>query len=132
MNYLGYSRFYGRAFLFSLFLFGFFLCYSFLWECLFFSLFLFHFISFAFFTLYLSFSFLLSLFVLFNLGGSFVLVRVKQVVGFHRVFILKIRGGGVRTVGNAITKNEVNISGPLGFTALPERSNTGYVEDYEG
>ena len=51
-----------------------------------------------------------------------MLVRVKQVVGFYRVC----------TVGNAITKNEVNISGPLGFTALPERSNTGYVEDYEG
>ena len=70
--------------------------------------------------------------VLSNLGGSFVLERVKQMVGFYRIFIIKIRGGGVCTEGNAITKNEVNISVPLGFTALPERSNTGYMKDYDG
>ena len=69
-----------------------------------------------------------------------MLVRVKQVVGFYRVFIIKVRGGGVCTVGNAITKkkkkkmmkNKYRIRGPLGFTALPNRSNTGYVENYEG
>ena len=35
-----------------------------------------------------------------------MLVSVKQVMRFYRVFIMKIRGGGVCTVGNAITKNE--------------------------
>ena len=87
--------------------------FPFLWECFSFLFISFYFISLlfpfsvgisfflyffslyfsVFFTLYLSFSFLLSLFVLFNLGGSFVLVRVKQAMGFYRVFIIKIRGG---------------------------------------
>ena len=30
-----------------------------------------------------------------------MLVRVKQVMGFYRVFIIKIGGGGVCTMGNA-------------------------------
>ena len=74
--------------------------FPFLRESFFFSLFPFHFISFF------PFSFL-SLFVLFNLGGSFVLVRVKQAMGFYRIFIIKKRGGGVCTVGNAITKKKM-------------------------
>ena len=60
-----------------------------------------------------------------------MLVRVKQVKGFYKVFIIEIRGWGVYTVGDAITRNEINISGPTGFTALPDRSNTGHVENYE-
>ena len=60
-----------------------------------------------------------------------MLVRVKQVKGFYKGFIIKTRGGGVYTVGDAITRNEVNISGPTGFTALPDRPNTGHVENYE-
>ena len=60
-----------------------------------------------------------------------MLVRVKQVMGFYKVFIIKIMGGGVYTVGNAITRNEINMGGPTGFTALPGRSDTGHVVNYD-
>ena len=42
----------------------------------------------------------LSLLFLFYLGGSLVLVQVKQVRGFYRVFIIKIGGGGVCAIMN--------------------------------
>ena len=38
-----------------------------------------------------------------------MLVQVKQVMGFYRVFIIKIGGGGVCTTGDAIMKkDEIN------------------------
>ena len=87
---------------FTLFL----LLFPFPWECFIFFLFLFlflfcliHFISFFFFSV-------LSLLVLFFLGGSFVLVQAKQVMGFYRVFIIKIGEGGVCTTRNAIMKKD--------------------------
>ena len=68
-----------------------FLCYSLFCRSVSFSLYFFFSLLFC---LFHFIFFFLSLFVLFNLGGSFVLVRVKQAVGFYRVFIIKIRGGG--------------------------------------
>ena len=74
-------------------------------------------VSFCFFFSFLSFSLnifsfffsILSLFILFYLGGSFVLVQVKQLMGFYRVFIMKIGGRGVCTTGNVIMKkDEIN------------------------
>ena len=35
-----------------------------------------------------------------------MLVQVKQVMGFYRVFIIKIGGRGVCTTGNVITKKD--------------------------
>ena len=70
------------------------------------GVFLFLFISFSLY-FFLSLFHSLSLFVLFNLGGSFVLMRVKQAMGFYRVFIIKIRGGGVCAVGKAVTKKKM-------------------------
>ena len=55
-----------------------------LWLFITFSLF--------FFTLYFFISFLFSLFISFLLGCSLVLVQVKQVRGFYRVFIMKNKG----------------------------------------
>ena len=76
----------------------------FLRECIF------GFISFSlFFTLYFFISSsVFSLFISFLLGGSLVLVQVKQVRGFYRVFIIKNKGEwGVCTRGsNYKKKNE--------------------------
>ena len=60
-------------------------------ECFFFSLFLF---SFSLCNFPFSFLFSLSLFILLYLGGSFVLVQVKQVKGVLQSFYYKIRGRG--------------------------------------
>ena len=58
---------------------------------------LFLFLFFSVFSLYIFYA--LSYF-LFYLSGSFVLVRVKQVMGFYKVFIIKNKGGwGVSTWG---------------------------------
>ena len=74
-----------------------------------FSMGMFYFL-FIFFTLFSVFSLyifllysLLSL-IEFSFRWDFVLVRVKQVVRFYKVFIIKIRGRGVYTVGKAIMK----------------------------
>ena len=97
----------------------------------------FSFLFISFYFIFLSFSFYIflslfySLFCTFLFKWFFVLVRVKQVKGFYKVFIIKIRGGGVYTVGNAITRNEINICRPAGFTALPGRSNIGHVVNYD-
>ena len=63
------------------------LLFPFLWECFLFSLSLFT-LFFCLFTLYFSFSFLLSL-CTFLFRWYFVLVRVNQVMGFYKVFIIK-------------------------------------------
>ena len=34
-------------------------------------------------------------------------------------------------MGNVITRDEINICGPTGFTALPSRSDTGHVVNYD-
>ena len=64
-----------------------------------------------------------------------MLVQVKQVMGFYRVFITKIGGGGVCTRGECKLREMMRsnyISGPHGFTTLPNGTNAGYVENYEG
>ena len=53
--------------------------------------------------LYFLFYSLLSL-INFSFRWDFVLVRVKQVVRFYKVFIIKSRGRGVYTMGKVITK----------------------------
>ena len=77
--------------------------FPFLWECFSFALYFFYLISFVIpfsvgvflflflfclihFISFFLFS-ILSLFILFNLGGSFVLVQVKQVMGFYRYLL---------------------------------------------
>ena len=55
------------------------------------------------FILKITFYSLLSL-INFSFRWDFVLVRVKQVVRFYKVFIIKSRGRGVYTMGKVITK----------------------------
>ena len=90
---------------FSLYFFYFisFWLFPFLWEWFFFSLFLFSF------SLYISLSLFcsLSLFILFYLGGSFVLVQVKQVRGVLRSFYYKNRGRGSLYNGDVIMKKKM-------------------------
>ena len=103
VNYLCYSRFYGKV------------------------LFLFIFCSaFSVFSLYtFLFYFLLSL-INFSFRWDFVLVRVKHVVRFYKIFIIKSRGRGVHAMGKVITKkNEQNTSRQAEFTTSPGRSDTG-------
>ena len=46
-------------------------------------------------------------------------------------FYYKIRGRGIYTVGKAITRDEINISGQAGFTTSPGRSDTGHAVNYD-
>ena len=46
-------------------------------------------------------------------------------------FYYKIRGRGIYTGENVITKDEINICGQAGFTTSPGRSNTGHVGNYD-
>ena len=51
--------------------------------------------------------------------------------GVLQTFYYKIREGGVYTVGKAITRDEINICGPTGFTVSPGRSDTGHVVNFD-
>ena len=71
------------------------------------GMFYFYFFSFLYFLYFhfILFYFILCSFLLsFLFRWFFVLVRVKQVVRFYKVFIIKSRGRGVYTMGIVITK----------------------------